>query len=146
MKKLISNTSFGFYLRGLDLNDHKYTELRDNFDMFLSQKLEIWMFVPCKSVDGIWVILEEINEEYPNNIEYFEEIKEYQEAKERCLFEGFEVVSNTNFVTIWQLNGKYLNWDKKDNHFTFFSGFNIEKLMQDFDLKLTATAQKQIGL
>jgi len=65
---------------------------------FLLQKLEIWMFIPVKLVDGVWVVLEEPEREYydsmigwncPEDAEnYYEKLKEYQEAKERVLFEG----------------------------------------------------------
>jgi len=29
-----------------------------NYKNFLKQKRELWMFVPCKFVDGAWVVLE----------------------------------------------------------------------------------------
>src|SRR6187402_810881 len=60
---------------------------------FLSQKLELWMFVPSKLVDGVWVVLEE-PKEYKNWVELQKQggyslchnSNEYQTAKERCLF------------------------------------------------------------
>ena len=71
---------------------------------FLKQPLELWMFVPCDD-DGN--ILEEPTK-YSNwtNFDYsgtdigFEDEKlcrEYQKAKERCLFEGFEVKETKNY-------------------------------------------------
>ena len=47
---------------------------------FLKQPLELWMFVPCKLVDGVWVVLEE---KKPFQDNYFE----YQQAKDICVFE-----------------------------------------------------------
>ena len=142
MKNLIPMTDF--VLESENKCRDNIITLKQTFSYanFLKQKLELWMFVPC-DLDGN--VLERLNftaDGYP----IYDGGSKYKEAKERCLFEGFDVVANTNFVTIWQLNGKYLNWDKDSLNFTFFYGFNIERLMQEFNLKLTPTAQKQIGL
>jgi len=57
---------------------------------FGKQPLSIEMFVPCKFVDGVWVVLEEpfklhngekVDDSYP------EEVLEYLQAKNNCLFE-----------------------------------------------------------
>lgn len=105
MRKLISNTAFGNSLRYRNVPDYEYRYLRDEYDSFLLQKLEIWMFVPCKLVDGVWVVLEEPkeyqdyllpNEQYGkipriHDNRWHQYCKEYHEAKERCIFEGFEI-------------------------------------------------------
>jgi len=131
-----------------------------NYAQFLSQKLELWMFVPCKLVDGVWVVLEEPNlyngdyifelhdELIGNPVEYntelFEsDLKEYQQAKERCLFDGFELsvgkealLDNNNTIRIhesstFSLNGKQV--------------FTIEDLVK-YNLELNPTGQKQLSL
>ena len=108
---------------------------------FLKQPLELWMFIPCKLVDGVWLVLEnpfsqkgfEI-EKKSNSDEWFEYCKEYQQAKERVLFEGkFQVLNNYN--TYVRLNNIEFN----------LHGLTIERMVP-FNLELTATAQKQIGL
>jgi len=101
------------------------------FANFLSQKLEILMFVPCKLVDGVWVVLEEPN---PENKKYrmivgeekedildlhsFDsDLKEYQEAKSKCLFEIESYTKNIIKSTSWHeyrfafTNGKYFDFE-----------------------------------
>lgn len=154
MKNLMSNTNYGkrleteFCLCNIDYK--QYFILRNNYDNFLLQPLEIWMFVPCKLVDGVWVVLEEPKEEMAiyntghletdcnNFANYF---NEYQQAKSRCLFEGFESEKIQTFhdnYYIVKINGNnvWITWNESKT---------IEDLVKYKPL-LTPTAQKQIGL
>lgn len=74
--------------------DHKVIV---NYANFLKQELNLSMFVPAKLVNGVWVVLEE-----PRDYELYllgiaetdeqaNKCQEYQEAKERVLFEGVEL-------------------------------------------------------
>lgn len=130
---------------------------------FLKQPLEIWMFVPCKLVDGVWVFLEEpklvydkedvmgvYNGIFQNHNQYLDE---YQQAKERCLFDGFEFTESQkysikngiqNSIHWYTKNRLYLTTKKEDSYRSYFQLYTIEDLIQ-CDLKLTPTAQKQIG-
>jgi len=117
----------------------KYTATgHENYANFLKQPLSIEMFVPCKLVDGVWVVLEEpnINNYCPNTIDsqnYCDDKKEYQQAKERCLFEGF-TFEHTSVV-------------KYENYVFSIKDKTIENLIRIYCYpKLTATALKQIGL
>jgi len=105
--------------------------------------------VPCKLVDGVWVVLEEPNK-YTSNLEINDE---YQQAKERCLFEGFSRKWWDDEKTILDL---FFNDDKfyfyyctngyfSSNHNNIESPKTIEDLVK-YNLELTPTAQKQIGL
>ena len=38
--------------------DRHYLDKLGRYVAFIKQKMELWMFVPCKKVDGKWVILE----------------------------------------------------------------------------------------
>jgi hypothetical protein len=121
---------------------------------FLSQKLELWMFVPCKLVDGVWVVLE-----YPDltckrpeskgNCTCGEESvkdcrewwQEYQEAKDRVLFLGVEYVEakkegNYSFLRFTELSP--INYPK------LWNGLTIEHLIK-YNIPLTESAKKQIG-
>lgn len=89
---------------------------------FLKQPLALWMFVPCKLVDGVWVVLEE---KKPFQDNYFE----FQQAKERCLFEGFGVRKGN-----WLSNGN-IDIDEE-----FCQGLSIESLVK-YNLELTQKAQ-----
>lgn len=147
MNKLISMTNFILenYPKGAPaILFHNYAE-------FLKQILAIWMFVPAKLVDGVWIVLEEPNiNEFKSKPfcesglckAYENEVKEHQEAKDRVLFEGF------------RLEGKYL-WHKEslfmisDNYNESFANIKqiewlLSNSMQEF--YLTETAKQQIGL
>jgi len=113
---------------------------------FLSLKLEIWMFVPCKLVDGVWVVLKKtIIEKYQfgeNEIGSYEiPSLEYEQAKERCLFEGFEFVKELKN----EINSdiKYYRFLWNGNYFNLTFGKIIEDLVK-YNLQLTQTALKQI--
>lgn len=105
------------------------------YALFLKQKLEIWMFVPCKLVDGIWVVLEE---KKPFQDHYYE----WEEAKERCLFkdikytpaknkDSFDSVSICKEVSV-------INYPK------FWERKTVESLIS-YNLSLTASANKIIN-
>jgi len=165
---LKSNTEFGDYIDSQisnyklnitnELNIMQAYQIRRNFDKFLKQSLEIWMFVPCKLVDGVLVVLEEPKEDMViyntghletdcNN--FANDFNQYMEAKERVLFEGFELKkTNWNAADLIHLNKKenrvtvenknYCYLDVKD-----FNSKTIEYLVK-YDLQLTPTAIKQI--
>jgi len=110
-----------------------------SYTKFLSQKLELWMFIPCKFVDGVWVCLEEPNH-HGKSIETMRELlKEYQEAKDRCIFTGFEI--NKEFPNlIMHKSGWGLS--KIDLHLCTIETYSHN----GYNLELTPTAQKLIGL
>ncbi len=96
-----------------------------NYAQFLSQKLELWMFVPCDEEGNG---LEEPTEERKkvSLVFYQQELKQYQQAKDRVLFEGFEDIKVVK-VLCKQFK-------------------NIEDFSQVWkNTTLTATALKQIG-
>lgn len=137
-----------------DLNNRPYTDMSERWYLhrqrvkFGRQKLELWMFVPCKFVDGVWVVLEEPKWVSPEGVKWEDFVKEYQEAKERILFEGFEVnTAKTSSHTYRKVRSKsvtvsYYNdvslWSFEDKLKT------IEDLVK-YNLVLTPTAQKQIS-
>jgi hypothetical protein len=135
MKKLISMTDF---VLEQDTNwSYKNTivSIRD-YANFLKQPLELWMFVPCDE-DGN--VLEEPKDEGQTLVRLEKDFKEYQQAKERCLFEGFELKGE---------NELFYNLTH-DLCYSVFLSKNNKRTMQDLinsDFKLTPTALKQIGL
>jgi len=109
-----------------------------NYAYFLKKPLELWMFVPC---DEYGNVLEEINDDYPNNIEYFEEIEQYNKAKERCLFEGFEIKhhhSSKKSICTFD-NFFHIFWNTNDFWELSKGIFTIEDLVK-YNLQLTKTA------
>lgn len=95
--ELKSNTKFGKdltqqYLNGF-INLTDYQRMRSNVDDFLEQPLALWMFVPCGD-DGN--PFEEDGTDTDGYVLDDVMFKEYQQAKERCLFEGFELIKTEN--------------------------------------------------
>ena len=159
--KLISMTSFVLenakqpYVEGT-----KYKDLV-NYAKFLKQPLKLEMFVPCDNdeeilkpqyIAGKEVIYNELVEEF-----IMDKVKEYNEAKEKVLFEGF----NLNQKDFSKLESIFC-LTKECFQITFFTKEKgcfmdnlktnktyeiktIEDLIQ-FKLELTESAIKQIGL
>jgi len=152
MKNLISMVAFILQDNGI----HQVV----SYAKFLFQKLELWMFVPCKLVDGVWVVLEEPKEipcaecldHHSLTCDFCkEELKEYQQAKERCLFEGFEYkkeLKNSGGNYTHFLENKdiqiYIQW----GGFHLFGKYDLKTIedLVKYNIELTPTAQKQIGL
>lgn len=120
----------------------------EDYANFLSQKLELWMFIPCKLVDGVWVVLEEPD---PTNWQNLVEFRgriiyrdcEYQEAKDRVLFVGFEITLNGNCIICMSNESTSLDYSKSVN---LFSGLlTIEDLVK-YNLELTDSAKRQLGI
>ena len=166
--KLISNTLFGKYCkskekefsRRIDYLDW-YEKTRNNFDNFLEQPLKLEMFEPCDEdeeilkpqyIAGKEVIYNELVEEF-----IMDKVKEYNEAKEKVLFEGF----NLNQKDFSKLESIFC-LTKECFQITFFTKEKgcfmdnlktnktyeiktIEDLIQ-YNLQLTENAVKQIGL
>jgi hypothetical protein len=124
---------------------------------FGKQTLELWMFVPCKLVDGVWMVLEEPKEyqdwyKWGSFSKYGESIvskcRDYHEAKERCLFEWFfnvtDIIVSAKNISINFIDGKiYLtDFDFEYPQVSIIS--TIEDLVK-YNLELTPTKQKQIG-
>ena len=156
MKNLISMTDFVLEKnKAEEVTRQSYIECR-NYANFLKQILEIWMFVPAKLVNGEWLVLEEPNIPFQDSImeesvhlKYANKLKEYQEAKQRCIFSICEIkeekfIHNTKHYFVvcdslkifWNFNGK---WEIN-------KGFKTIEGLVKYNLKLTDSAIKQIGL
>lgn len=146
--KLISMTDFVLsqttpdWLELCEFEENSYKIY--NYAKFLRQTLEFSMFIPCDK-DGN--VLEEPDCNLDINIQ---EMKEYQQAKERCLFCGFEIGSK-------DFDGRpYKFIQNKDTYIGFLEPLanewkkvnditKIEHLVT-YKLPLTQTAIKIIGL
>jgi len=120
-----------------------------NYANFLNQPLCISQFVACKLVEGKWKVLEEINEDYPNNVEFSEEIEEYRKAKQRCLFKGFKIESHTdNFFSVrCENNIVNVMWNASDERNWFPArGLSTIEDLTKYNLELSQTAVKTLGL
>jgi len=139
MENLISMTDF--------VLSKKYTAIgHENYANFLKQPLELWMFVPCDESKNIidepvhyetWL---KLHKSEGSTIGFDEHLK-HQQAKEKCLFEGFEIIDKGNFYFIEQKYSCIWYRVLKKNTKAI-----IENLLCFNEVKLTKTAQKQIGL
>ena len=144
--KLISMTSFVLenakqpYVEGT-----KYKDLV-NYAKFLKQPLKLEMFVPCDEEGNVleepkrWKDYLQYPDSFDGNKEW-DELYDYQQAKEKVLFEGIEFRTNggVNFLTIKEDTFAFFDFNVK------FKNLTIEYLIQ-YDLQLIENAVKQIGL
>ena len=107
-----------------------------NYATFLNQHLNLGMFVPAIEVDGKWEVLEmpTPNISDSGNWNFQARENQYQQAKDRVLFEGFEY-SHNNVIT---LPNKVEFIDLDDE-------WTIEELTE-FAPTLTAKGQELSGL
>jgi hypothetical protein len=139
MKNLISMTDF--VLKQIKSKSNYKIEKIDNYANFLKQPLELWMFIPCDLIQGKIVILNEEN-------------NHYQQAKERCLFEGFELKTyNTdeydNIESVVKYNHCYVGIKYKNENSIRLNDISKQETIEHLipnELILTETALKQIGL
>ena len=128
MKNLISMTDFFFYID----NNREFARNYDRilaYAKFLKQPLELWMFVPC---DENGDVLEE-----PICQEYALANQKYQQAKERVLFDGWNVNFETGIKTCISNESEYMLF--------LPSIMTIENILYTKPT-LTPIALKQIGL
>lgn len=121
-----------------------------DYAKFLKQPLELWMFVP---VDKEGNVLEE--PKFPhlgseNQDEYIKHYdsksKQYQQAKERCLFEGFEKIDWTSMSGFEISNGEIQVCFYKEKPDYFVLNYKTIEALVKYNLQLTPAALKQIGL
>jgi len=113
-----------------------------NYANFLSEPLQLWMFVPC---DKNNVPLDEPKQVSPDGVKWQDYVKQYQQAKERCYFEGFEIKDGTRNYTVsfkehFGLHPFFkidADWFKSKKYST------IEDLVK-YNLTLTQTAKNRI--
>ena len=140
--KLISNTSFGELCKSKEKEFPTrnvylawYEEIRTNYDNFLKQPLKLEMVAPCDEDDEILYEPKDYEQRLPNIMtEYNDEIYRYKKAKEKVLFEGFEIFKGTIYmcsVPILKVKDLYQT--------------TIECLIH-YEPILTENAVKQIGI
>lgn len=153
MKKLISNTAYGkrleteFLLSNIDYKE--YFILRNNYDNLLFQTLEIWMFVPADLEGNVLEeksIFNTTDEDYIFDSESFDK---YQQAKEACLFEGFEIIKPSDKCFILLCLNKIECQFLLNTDYSFYDVLHKDKTIEDLvkhSPTLTPTALKTLGL
>ena len=130
-----------------------YNKIR-NYATFLKQPLKLEMFVPCDEDENVlgepeiysqWV-RENFNDELENE-ERINQCKDYHQAKEKVLFEGFKIYDYKLNVFFYLGRRKTLSYDKKRKDFITI-GFlpeTVEHLINvSSQIKLSQTALNAI--
>lgn len=156
--KLISMVEFTKNVRETSGDPNPSNNFKDclSYAKFLSQPLALWMFVACDSEGQPFYEPQEKNftdEACFVNNAYFMEHFEWQQAKERVLFEGFDIQNSKIFG---EYDKKYLAY-KTGGRFADLNPFKptlwlgghtfttVESLIVGYkDLTLTPQAVKQI--
>lgn len=146
--KLISMTDYVLDeikpFESADLMDELQTKARileriGDYSIFLKQPLILGMFVPCDKEGNV------LNEVKHKRVDEFSddswqkhqaELRQYKQAEERVLFEGFE---------LWYYDDKPHALDHANCCVTLSDNNNIESLIES-DVYLTTTGLKQTGL
>lgn len=136
--KLISMTDFVLEQYKIKQSPYNFWKKLGKYAEFLKQPLTLGMFFPCDEDGNV------LEDPKPFGMidRYSEKCKEYHEAKEKVLFEGFTVIHNVekNYF-LHHISG----------HMIVFYGpnesGNIEGLLSPlYEIELTESAIKQIGL
>ena len=142
--KLISMTDFVLESNKKIAQSHSRVDCGNlifNYAKFLKQPLELWMFVPCMD-----------NEVF--NYSKHGNKEQYQQAKERCLFEGFELKTyNTdeydNIESVVKYNNCYVGIKYKNENSIRLNDISKQETIEHLipnELTLTKNAIKQLGL
>ena len=160
MNKLISMVNF---VLQQDITDIKQRDSIVKYANFLRQPLKLEMFINCDDDGNVlkepkktnyqvdvntkcsgWKYLYDNNDKligYYDDRKWKEDFVKYKQSKEKVLFEGIEFRRNggVNFLTINEDTFAFHDFNIKFKYLT------IEFLVQ-YDLKLTESALKQIGI
>jgi len=141
--KLISMTDFVLKQKSREYSITAFSEVL-KYAKLIKQPLELWMFVPCDEEGNV---LEEPNgDNYRkdeeklipnfNYLKYKIDSEIYQQAKERCLFEGLYLCED-GFIRA------------EDSYILFSKEGMIKETIEDmiyYQTTLTQTAIKKLGL
>jgi len=124
-----------------------------DYAKFLKQPLELWMFVPCYEDGNVsvepknYVTWLRLHKSKGSTIGFTEHEK-YQQAKERCLFEGlkFKDVQPSTEYNYFHLNGNKIFEANNQYKFNPCYGLRTIEDLVKYKPELTQTTIKQIGL
>lgn len=147
MGKLISMTDFVLEQAKLKNDTYELSHVLIDYANFLKQPLTLGMFVPC-DLDGN--VLEESSwqleweKKKVCSINLCVKSREYQEAKDRVLFEGFEIKEYSGKLLSVECSGTSVFFKIPSKDWYTPNGFElIENLVKD-GFELTESAKKQI--
>jgi hypothetical protein len=132
-----------------DSDPYNYSNSVLEYANFLNQSLNLGMFFPAIEVDGKWEVLKHPSEydikfDFRDKEEQAKDYKQYQQAKDRVLFEGFELNRLENSIE-GHFNYNTVFVCRKDYSNVIFFYKTINDLIK-YAPTLTAKGQKDSGL
>lgn len=129
--KLISMTDFVIQEWEKDLYTDDFTKIVKNYADFLKQPLKLEMFIPCDDNGNVLEYI--IGNGMIHN--YSEKVKQYEQSKDKVLFDGFDIYSNGD------LHNAFVTFESSRLEI-----MNVENLITDFQYSfyLTPNAIKRI--
>lgn len=115
--------------KGLQNTDrHLRFEKILKYAKFLKQPLTLGMFVPCDEMTEV-MNYEEIKQSV---IEGTDSWDAYEKAKEKVLFEGFNILSNEDDIIELECNDIFINYNKEEDLF-FLDSWNGDALIMNIE-------------
>jgi hypothetical protein len=132
--KLISMTDFVLHQHAESSNQNEFEDNCFNYANFLKQEIKLEMFVPC--IDNI--PFSELQLEILNSDDAVPELRKvHKQAKEKVLFEGFEIATNKE-------GEKFILGDYTCLKISDLENGDVEDLVKYVHIKLTPNAIKRI--
>jgi len=132
--KLISMTNFVLQQHAESSNQNEFEDNCFNYANFLKQEIKLEMFVPC--IDNI--PFSELQLEILNSDDAVPELRKvHKQAKEKVLFEGFEIATNKE-------GEKFILGDYTCLKISDLENGDVEDLVKYVHIKLTPNAIKRI--
>lgn len=149
--KLIPMTDFVQMQLDTKQSSSEFKEVIKNYNQFLKQSLALWMFVPCDQNGNILSEPQMIEKRLgfdETEIDYnYAEVEVYKKAKERVLFEGFEIEKSKSRIGFYLPEYNCIDYSIVQNNFSSPSKWLtiIEDLIIYSGLTLTETAKQIYG-
>ena len=116
------------------------------YAQFLSKPLELGMFIPCDEKGNI--LEEPMRVDFlGKRILYIVELRKWKKAKERVLFEGFEIFHHENDrISICYDNILHVFWDDENGGWITSKDLKTIEHLVKYNLPLTEKGIKESGL
>ncbi len=138
-----------------DSDPYNYSNSVLEYANFLNQSLNLGMFFPAIEVDGKWEVLKHPSEydikfDFRDKEEQAKDYKQYQQAKEQIIFEGFELTQvNEEIHSLKSGDIDFEVFIHGDGRYEFLFNFDGFKTINDlikYAPTLTAKGLKDSGL
>jgi len=111
--KLISHPEYEDLIDLPTVSDIEFRIKSRKYRNFLKQPLELWMFVPCDENGNVLEEPKRDKDTYTQDLGVLQdydviEVEEYNEAKDKVLFEGFEVCNRQDELICLVCNNEHL--------------------------------------